>query len=91
MFFTCACGLYVVLLELCYMYVRTQTWIAAIANMGQLYVGMFIQKYKLPEAIFCCLHVDVVLFVMYCMCIPAVVVNSADVSQLWVYLLWYTA
>ena len=40
----------------------------------------------LPEAICCCLptcNVDVVLLVMY---IPAFIVTSADISQLWVYL-----
>ena len=37
----------------------------------------------------CCLqtcNVDVVLVVMYCMYIPAFIVSSADISQLWVYL-----
>ena len=46
-------------------------------------------KERLPEAICCCLqtcNVDVVLLVMYCMYIPAFIVTSADVSQLWVYL-----
>ena len=46
-------------------------------------------KERLPEAICCCLHtcnVDVVLLVMYCMYIPAFIVTSADISQLWVYL-----
>ena len=40
---------------------------------------------KLPEAIFCCLqtcNVDVVLLVMYCMYIQAIIVTSADISQL---------
>ena len=39
---------------------------------------------RLPEAICCCLqtcNVDVVLLVMY---IPAFIVTSADISQLWV-------
>ena len=43
-------------------------------------------KERLPEAICCCLqtcNVDVVLLVMYCMYI---IVTSADISQLWVYL-----
>ena len=43
-------------------------------------------KERLPEAICCCLqtcNVDVVLLVMY---IPAFIVTSADISQLWVYL-----
>ena len=43
----------------------------------------------LPEAICCCLqtcNVDVVLLVMYPMYIPALIVSSADISQLWVYL-----
>ena len=46
-------------------------------------------KERLPEAICCCLqtcNVDVVLLVMYCMYIPAFIVTSADISQLWVYL-----
>ena len=46
-------------------------------------------KERLPEAICCCLqtcNVDVVLLVMY---IPAFIVTSADISQLWVYLLIY--
>ena len=46
-------------------------------------------KERLPEAICCCLqtcNVDVVLLVMYCMHIPAFIVTSADISQLWVYL-----
>ena len=47
-------------------------------------------KERLPEAICCCLqtcNVDVVLLVMYY--IPAFIVTSADISQLWVYLLIY--
>ena len=43
----------------------------------------------LPEAICCCLqtcNVDVVLLGMYCMYIQAFI-TSADISQLWVYLL----
>ena len=46
-------------------------------------------KERLPEAICCCLqtcNVDVVLYVMYCMYIPAFIVTSVDISQLWVYL-----
>ena len=46
-------------------------------------------KERLPEAIFCCLqtcNVDVVLLVMHCMYIPAFIVTSVDISQLWVYL-----
>ena len=74
--------------EVCY--VCTPTFIATIANMGQLYIGIFIQfKERLPEAICCCLqtcNVDVVLLVMCCMCIMAFIVTSADISQLWVYL-----
>ena len=46
-----------------------------IANMGILK--------RLPEAICCTCNVDVVL---YCMYIPAFIVTSADISQLWVYL-----
>ena len=45
-------------------------------------------KERLPEAICCCLqtcNVDVVLVVMYYMCIPAFIVSSADISQLCVY------
>ena len=30
--------------------------------------------------------INVVLLVMCCMCIPAFIVTSADISQLWVYL-----
>ena len=45
---------------------------------------------RLPEAICCCLqtcNVDVVLLVMYSIYnIPAFIVTSADISQLWVYL-----
>ena len=44
---------------------------------------------RLPGAICCCLQpytvVDVLL-IMYCMCLPAFFVTSADKSQLWVYL-----
>ena len=46
-------------------------------------------KERLPEAICCCLqtcNVDVVLLVMYCRYIPAFIVTSADISQLWIYL-----
>ena len=46
-------------------------------------------KERLPEAICSCLqtcNVDVVLLVMYCIYIPAFVVTSADISQLWLYL-----
>ena len=46
-------------------------------------------KERLPEAICCCLqtcNVDVVLLVMHCMYIPAFIVTSVDISQLWVYL-----
>ena len=49
-------------------------------------------KERLPEAICCCLqtcNVDVVLLIMYCMYIPAFIVTSADISQLWIYLLIY--
>ena len=49
-------------------------------------------KERLPAAICCCLqtcNVDVVLLVMYCIYIPAFIVTSADISQLWVYLLIY--
>ena len=50
-------------------------------------IGIFV--YFLPEAFCCCLQtcsVNVVLLVMYCMCIPVFIVTSADISQLWVYL-----
>ena len=43
---------------------------------------------RLPEAICCCLQtyaVNDVLLVMYCMCLLAFFVPSADKSQLWVY------
>ena len=49
-------------------------------------------KERLPEAIYCCLqtcNVDVVLLVMYCMYIPGFIVTSADISQLWVYILTF--
>ena len=42
---------------------------------------------RLPEAICCCLqtcNVDVVLLVMYRIYISALIVTSADISQLWV-------
>ena len=71
--------------EVCYVHVHVcmPTFIATIANMGQLYIGIFIHfKERLPEAICCCLqtyNVDVVLLVMYCMCIPAFIVTSADI------------
>ena len=47
-------------------------------------------KERLPEAICCCLqtcNVDIGLLVMYCIYIPAFIVTSADISQLWVSLL----
>ena len=53
------------------------------------YRHLYSFKKRLPEAICCCLqtcNVDVVLLVMCCMCIPAFIVTSADISQLWVYL-----
>ena len=65
--------------------VCTPTFIATIAKMG----GFIHFKERSPEAICCCLqtcNVDVVLLVMYCMYIPALIVASADISQLWVYL-----
>ena len=74
------CCVYVMLSEVCY--VCTPTFIATIANMGQFHF-----KERLLEAICCCLqtcNVDVVLLVMYR--IPAFIVTSADISQLWVYL-----
>ena len=43
----------------------------------------------LPEVICCCLqtcNVDVVLLVMHCIYIPAFIITSVDISQLWVYL-----
>ena len=64
------------LLELSY--VCMPTFIATIAS----YLD------RLPEAICCCLQtytVNDVLLVMYCMCLPAFFVPSADKSQLWVY------
>ena len=48
------------------------------------YYGPFLFD-SLPEAICCCLQtcsVNVVLLVMCCMCIPAFIVTSADISQL---------
>ena len=71
--------LYIVLLELCYVYMPT--FIATIAIMGQLGI--------LPEANCCCLQtcsVNAVLLVMCCMCISTFIVTSADISQLRVYL-----
>ena len=78
------CCVYVVLLEVCY--VCTPTFIATIANNYGPVIGilkidclrLFVVVYKL----------DVVLLVMYCiyMYIPAFIVTSADISQLWVYL-----
>ena len=68
------------LLELCYVYMPTLLQLLLWAS------------YRLPEAICCCLQtysVNVVLLVMCCMCIPAFIVTSADISQLWVYLLIY--
>ena len=56
--------------------------------------GIFIHfKDRLPEAICCCLHtcsVNVMFLVMCCMCIPAFIVTSADIGQLWVYLCYFT-
>ena len=46
---------------------------------------------SLPEAIGCSLQtytVTDVLLVMYCMCLPAFIVTSADKSQLWLYFGW---
>ena len=46
-------------------------------------------KERLPKAICCCLQtcsVNVVLMIMCCMFIPAFIVTSANISQLWVYL-----
>ena len=74
----------------CYLsYVYMPTFIATIANMGQLYIGILNYLDKLPEAICCCLQtytVFDVLLIMYCMCLPACYVTSADKRQLWVYL-----
>ena len=55
----------------------------------QLSLLQFLLWARLPEAICCCLqtcNVDVVLLVMYYMYIPAFIVTSVDISQLWVYL-----
>ena len=55
------------------------TFIATIANMDQLF----------GQIACCCLQtytVNDVLLVMYCMCLPAFFVPSADKSQLWVYI-----
>ena len=71
------CCVYVMLSEVCY-----ATFIANMASYRHF-------KERLPEAICCCLqtcNVAVVLLVMYCMCILAFIVTSADISQLWVYL-----
>ena len=53
----------------------------------QLLIWASYRHFKLPEAICCCLqtcNVDVVLLVMHCMYLPAFIVTSADISQLWV-------
>ena len=53
-----------------------------------IWAGYRYFKERLPEAI-CCLqtcNVDDVLLETYCMYIPAFIVTSADISQLWVYL-----
>ena len=42
---------------------------------------------RLPDAVCCCLqtcNVDVVLLVMYYMCILAFIVTSADINHVWV-------
>ena len=73
--------LFAVLLELSY--VCMLTFIATIASYRVFYLD------KLPEAVCCCLQtytVNDVLLIMYCMCLPAFFVTSADTSQLWVYL-----
>ena len=57
-----------------------------------LWANLYSFKERLPEAICCCLqtcNLDVVLLVMYYMQIPAFIVTSADISQLWVYELCY--
>ena len=59
----------------CCMYAN---FLATIANMGQFY--------SLPEAICCCLQTCNVLLVMYRMYIPALIVTSADISQLYGYI-----
>ena len=49
-------------------------------------IGIFIDR--LPEAMCCCLQtytVNDALLVMYCMCLLAVIVTSADIRKLWVY------
>ena len=68
------CCVYVVLLELCSL-LQLLIW-----------AGYRHFKERLPEVICCCLqtcNVDVVLLVMYCMYIPAFIVTSADISQLY--------
>ena len=49
-------------------------------------IGIFIDR--LPEAMCCWLQtytVNDALLVMYCMCLLAVIVTSADIRKLWVY------
>ena len=48
-------------------------------------IGIFIDR--LPEAMCCCLQtytVNDALLVMYCMCLLAVIVTSADIRKLWI-------
>ena len=40
-------------------------------------IGIFIDR--LPEAMCCCLQIYDVLLVVYCMCLLAVIVTSADI------------
>ena len=49
-------------------------------------IGIFIDR--LPEAMCCCLQtysVNDALLVMYCICLLAVIVTSADIRKLWVH------
>ena len=46
-------------------------------------IGIFIDR--LPEAMCCCLQTYTdALLVMYCICLLAVIVTSADIRKLWV-------
>ena len=81
MYIQCICTLYM------YVYTCMPTFIATIANMGQLQAFIFNLKID-------CLRLFVVVYTLvvfmlcylYFMCIPAFIVSSADVSHLWVYL-----
>ena len=73
---------YAALLELCYVYVRR-------LSLLQLRIWASYRHFidRLPEAMCCCLQtytVNDALLVMYCMCLLAVIITSADIRKLWV-------